>query len=198
LPSGATRTLQPGIYQLMNSEKILSRRSFVKHSLQLAAGLALAGPLDSLAALSPQPSLAFHHTHTGERLKINYSCDGCSPAARNRLNTFLRDFRTGDVHPIDPALLDILYNIQQESGSSGIIEVISGYRSPQTNALLRSKSSGVAKKSLHMQGQAIDIRLTDLNTRKLRDIAISLRQGGVGYYAKSNFVHIDTGRVRTW
>ena len=95
-------------------------------------------------------------------------------------------------------MLDILYGIQHKSGNTGVIEIISGYRSPKTNSRLRSKSNGVAKKSLHMKGKALDIRLTDLRTKDLCDVAISLRQGGVGYYAKSDFIHIDTGRVRTW
>ncbi|MDH3329648.1 MAG: DUF882 domain-containing protein [Desulfobulbaceae bacterium] len=181
----------------MSREIILTRRSFVKNSLQLAAGIVMASPLESIAALAKQP-MSFYHTHTGERLKINYSCEGCASSTLKKLNNFLRDFRTGDVHPIDPALLDILYRIQQKSGSRGVIEIISGFRSPKTNNRLRTKSSGVARKSLHMKGRALDIRMTDLNTRDLRDVSISLRQGGVGYYAKSDFVHIDTGRVRTW
>ncbi len=142
--------------------------------------------------------MSFYHTHTGERFRLEYSCNGCSPSDLNQLNNFLRDFRTGEVFPIDPVLLEILYGIRQKSGSKGVIEIISGYRSPKTNDKLRSKSGGVAKRSLHMKGQALDIRLTDLKTNDLRDVAISMRQGGVGYYAKSNFVHIDTGRFRTW
>jgi len=181
----------------MTRETYFTRRSFVKNSLQLAAVIGLAGPLESIAALTKQP-MTFFHTHTGERLKINYSCNECPPSTLNKLNTFLRDFRTGDVHPIDPKLLDILYGIQQKSGSRGVIEIISGYRSPKTNNILRLNSSGVASKSLHMNGQALDIRLTDFKTSDLRDVAVSLRQGGVGYYAKSDFVHIDTGRFRTW
>lgn len=176
---------------------ILTRRCFVKSSLQLAAGIALAGPVESIAALAKQ-SMSFYHTHTGERLKINYSCDGCASSTLKKVNKFLRDFRSGEVHPIDPTLLDILYRIQQKTGSRGVIEIISGYRSPKTNKLLRSRSRGVARKSLHMKGQALDIRLTDLKTKDLRDVSISLQQGGVGYYAKNDFVHIDTGRFRTW
>ena len=182
---------------MMSRSPFLTRRCFVKYSLQLVAGIVLSSPLESIASLGSY-SMTFYHTHTGEHLKVNYSCNGCTSATLNRLNNFLRDFRTGDVHAIDPALLDIIYGIQQKSGSNGVIEIISGYRSPKTNALLRSQSSGVAKKSLHMKGKAMDIRITGLDTRKLRDTAISLRQGGVGYYAKSDFVHIDTGRVRTW
>lgn len=142
--------------------------------------------------------MTFYHTHTGERLQIDYSCKECSRATRKKLNSFLRDFRTGDVQPIDTELLDIIHGIQLNSGCKGTVEIISGYRSPKTNKLLRSRSNGVAAKSLHMKGQAVDIRLSGLDTKKLRDIAISLQKGGVGYYAKSDFVHIDTGRVRTW
>lgn len=181
----------------MNRDTFLTRRCFVKKTLQLAAVIGLLGPMESMAALTQQP-MAFYHTHTGEHLKISYSCSECAPATLNKLNTFLRDFRTGDVHPIDPRLLDILFKIQQKSGSRGVIEIISAYRSPKTNNLLRLKSSGVASKSLHMKGQALDIRLTDLKTSHLRDLAVSLGQGGVGYYAKSDFVHIDTGPFRTW
>lgn len=181
----------------MSRESRLTRRCFVKYSLQLAAGIILAGPLESAAALAKVP-MSFYHTHTGERLLINYACDGCSPSTLKGLNSFLRDFRTGEIHPVDPALLDMLYGIQQESGSRGVIEIISGFRSPATNSRLRTNSGGVAQKSLHMQGRALDIRLTDLKTTDLRDAAVSLERGGVGYYAKSDFVHIDTGRFRTW
>jgi len=182
----------------MSKKIFLSRRSFVKISLQLAAVIGLAGPMESIAALKKEP-MTFYHTNTGEDLEINYSCqEGCAPSTLYRLNNFLRDFRTGDVHPIDPQLLHILYRIQQETGSRGVIEIISAYRSPQTNSILRAKSKGVASKSLHMKGQALDIRLTDLKTADLRDVAVFLGLGGVGYYPGSDFVHIDTGRFRTW
>ena len=181
----------------MKRKTTSNRRQFILHALQLVSGLALAGPIESLASIAKQP-MSFYHTHTGERFRMEYSCNGCNPTDLKQLNNFLRDFRTGEVFPIDQALLDILYGIQQKSGSSGVIEIISGFRSPQTNKLLRSGSSGVAKKSLHMKGKALDIRLTDLETKDLQKTAISLRKGGVGYYAKSDFVHIDTGRFRTW
>jgi uncharacterized protein YcbK (DUF882 family) len=181
----------------MTREILLTRRSFVKSSLQLAAVIGLSAPVETFAALTKE-QMSFYHTHTGEVLKINYTCTGCAPSVLDRLNNFLRDFRTGDVHPIDPQLLNILNEIRKKTGSRGVIEIISGYRSPKTNSILRAKSSGVASKSLHMKGQALDIRLADLNTKDLRDVAVSLRLGGVGYYAKSDFVHIDTGRFRTW
>jgi uncharacterized protein YcbK (DUF882 family) len=183
----------------MTKATILTRRRFMKETMRLAAGIVIASPFDGFAvtANSKHP-MTFYHTHTGERLHIDYSCNGCSQSTQIKLNSFLRDFRTGEVQPIDTGLLDIIYGIQQNSGCEGVIEIISGYRSQKTNKQLRSKSSGVASKSLHMKGQALDMRLSGLNSKKLRDVAISLQKGGVGYYAKSNFVHIDTGRVRTW
>lgn len=143
--------------------------------------------------------LSFSHTHTGEKLSVvykvgdHYVADGLA-----KLNRLLRDFRTGDVHPIDPKLFDQLWQVQTNLKSDAPFQIISGYRSSKTNAMLRGKSSGVAKKSLHMTGQAIDIRLADVKLSNLRAAAIELQQGGVGYYAKSNFVHLDTGRVRSW
>lgn len=183
----------------MNSSTV-SRRTFLKHSMQVTAALALSGPIQSLAAIVPAPplDLSFYHTHTGERLKVDCSPQGCCPETLARLNAFLRDFRTGDIHSIDPVLFKALYRIREISGCRGDFEIISGYRSPKTNSSLRKRSRGVAKKSLHMEGRALDIRLTGFKTRDLRKIAASLQQGGVGYYPKSDFVHIDTGRVRTW
>ena len=123
-----------------------------------------------------------------------------SPSALLRFSAdhLLRDFRTNEEHTIDPALLDILFQLQLEAHHDGPFEVISGYRSPQTNAALRSRSSAVAEHSLHMQGRAIDIRLRGFPTAKLRDVAIALQRGGVGFYPVSDFVHVDTGRVRKW
>ncbi|MCC7488466.1 MAG: DUF882 domain-containing protein, partial [Gammaproteobacteria bacterium] len=114
------------------------------------------------------------------------------------INHLLRDFRSGAVHPIDPRLLDVLHDVQAMSGSSGRYEIISAFRSPATNEMLRHKSSGVAQKSLHLQGQAVDVRLEGLATGTLRRAALSLGRGGVGYYPDSDFVHLDTGRVRAW
>ncbi len=144
-------------------------------------------------------NLAFYHTHTRECLEITYARDGAhDPKALHQINRYLRDFRTSEVHPIDPEILDILWQIQQDIGCDSTYEIISGYRSPQTNQKLRGRSGGVAKRSLHMKGQAVDIRLTGKNTRMVRDCAVALEQGGVGYYASSDFVHIDTGKFRIW
>ena len=144
-------------------------------------------------------SLRFHHTHTGESVAVEYfSCGSYLPDALETINRHLRDFRTGEEHAIDPALLDLLHRIQAATHTSAPFEVISGYRSPKTNQILREKSSGVAASSLHMQGKAIDIRLRDVPLSGLRTAALDLRAGGVGYYPDSQFVHVDTGRVRTW
>jgi uncharacterized protein YcbK (DUF882 family) len=179
---------------------MMHRRKFLMTSAQIAVGLLLSSaPIDCFAKRIDYHPLSFYHTHTGEKLEINYSFrKGCSNSTQHKINEFLRDFRTEQVHPIDTKLMGILSQIQLISGSSGVYEIISGYRSPQTNRLLRLRSSGVARHSLHMKGKAVDIRLTDLPTGKIRHIATLLRRGGVGYYAHSDFVHIDTGRFRTW
>jgi len=144
-------------------------------------------------------SLSFYHTHTGDKLAIDYH-DGTDYVvdALAEINHYMRDFRTEESYPIDAALLDLLHDIKRATGHNGTFEVISGYRSPKTNANLRSKSNGVAKRSLHMQGKAIDIRLSGFDTRQLHKAARKIARGGVGYYQKSNFIHVDTGRVRHW
>jgi uncharacterized protein YcbK (DUF882 family) len=178
----------------------MNRRRFLMTSAQIALGLLLStAPIDCFAKRIDTHPLTLYHTHTGENLRINYSpIKGCSSITLHKVNEFLRDFRTEQVHPIDPELLEILCRIQLISGSTGIFEIISGYRSPETNSVMHQKSSGVAQNSLHMQGKAIDIRMSDVPTRKIRHIATLLRRGGVGYYAQSDFVHIDTGDFRTW
>jgi uncharacterized protein YcbK (DUF882 family) len=146
--------------------------------------------------------LHFYHTHTNERLEIVYRRgDVYLPAALTQLDNFLRDHRTGDIRHFDPRLFDLLYDLTisvQDSG--GEIDVICGYRTPRSNEFLRTRSehSGVARHSLHMQAEAIDIRLPDVPTPAVRDAALRLHRGGVGYYSGSNFVHVDVGRVRQW
>jgi len=176
----------------------IGRRRFLVASAQAAAGLLICPPLACWGRTSRKYRLSFFHTHTEECLKIVHTPGCCSRSVQKKIKMFLRDFRTGETHPIDLSLLDTLCRIKSATRSRGTIEIISGYRSPETNAALRRKSRGVARKSLHMKGQAIDIRITDLATPKLRDTAAALRTGGVGYYAKSDFVHLDTGRFRTW
>ncbi|WP_417909118.1 DUF882 domain-containing protein [Candidatus Electronema sp. PJ] len=185
---------------------MLDRRAFLTLGAKAAAGIFALQAVPTLAAV-PSPgrvvkgtrNLAFYHTHTKECLDITYARKGLyDPKALRQINRYLRDFRTSEVYPIDPEILDILWQIQQEIGCQSTYEIISAYRSPQTNQTLRGKSNGVAKRSLHMQGQAVDIRLTGKPSRIVRDCAVALEAGGVGYYAQSNFVHLDTGKVRVW
>jgi len=146
--------------------------------------------------------LRFYHTHTGERLDVVYRRgDQYIPEALDELDHFLRDHRTGDVHHFDPRLFDLLHDLTASLGDSGgEIDVICGYRTPWSNEFLRARSphTGVAQHSLHMQAEAIDIRLLGIPTSELRDAALRLRRGGVGYYRSSDFVHVDVGRVRHW
>jgi uncharacterized protein YcbK (DUF882 family) len=175
------------------------RRFLVSLAISLAVP-ALVAPrrAGALAAAAPR-ELAFVNTHTGEKLSTVYAERGAYvPGALDEINHLLRDFRTGDVHPIDPALLDQLAALAALTRGSGCYEVICGYRSPKTNAMLRERSSGVAKGSLHLQGRAIDVRLPGVPLTRLRDAARHMAAGGVGYYPKSDFIHLDTGRVRSW
>jgi len=162
----------------------------------------------SAAALGLAPSalaneartLDLYHTHTRERLSVTYAENGRPiPDALEEISRFLADFRTGDVHPIDPRLLDALHRLRLRAGGKGVFEIISAYRSPKTNEMLRSTGGGgVAKRSLHMEGKAIDVRLRGVRTARLRAEALALGAGGVGYYPESDFVHVDTGRLRQW
>lgn len=174
------------------------------------------GALASAAMLVPSPALAapaaaarrrervlsFFNTHTGERLQTAYCCDGeYQPGALAAINHILRDVRQNEVQPIDVGLLDLLHELSGTLETDTPFHVISGYRSPSTNAMLRQRGgegTGVATRSLHMVGKAIDIRVPGVRLDHLRGAARSLKLGGVGYYASSNFVHVDTGRVRYW
>ena len=152
------------------------------------------------ASLHREYRLRFLQIHTGEKLDVVYrNGDSYVPDALGQLDHFLRDYRNGEVHHYDPRLFDLLYQLLDAAGRPDAwINVVCGYRNPQTNAYLRSHGHGVAKHSLHMQAMAIDIRLPGTNTAKLRDLALALREGGVGYYAGSDFIHVDVGRVRRW
>ena len=144
-------------------------------------------------------TLSFYHTHTKDRLIVTYAYGKkYKTQALEAINDFLKDFRDGAKADIDPALLDFLFDLREKVGSSGTYEVISAYRSTATNEMLRARGNGVARRSQHVLGKAIDVRLDDVDTKLLRDTAIQMRRGGVGYYRVSNFVHIDTGRVRRW
>jgi uncharacterized protein YcbK (DUF882 family) len=144
-------------------------------------------------------SLGFYNTHTDETLKTVYWAEGkYQPDGLSEINRILRDHRTGDVYSMDERLLDLLYLLQAKTGRKEKFHIISGYRSPATNAMLNARSAGVAKRSYHMQGQAIDIRLPGYDLKKLHHAALALRAGGVGCYPASNFIHVDVGPVRSW
>ncbi|MFI4933582.1 MAG: DUF882 domain-containing protein [Caulobacterales bacterium] len=179
----------------------LARRAFMKTGLGLVAGAAtLAGA--PLALAFPEASvrrLGFDNLHTGERLDIAYWENGAYvPDALTAVNHVLRDHRNNEVHVIEPTLLDLLTSLSGRLETRPAFEVISGYRSPASNALLHERSSQVASGSLHMVGKAIDIRLGGVELTHLRDVALGLGLGGVGYYPTSDFVHVDVGRVRQW
>lgn len=196
---GAQRMHNTGMTQAR-----LNRRGFLGFGAVAAAG-AIA-PWKAAAADTPAKkvtrSLSFFNTHTGERLKTEYCCDGeYNPDALQQLNHILRDFRANEVKAIDPHLFDLLHELSGVLESDSPFHIISGYRSPHTNDLLRARggaTTGVASKSLHMVGKAIDIRVPGVKLDHLRGAARSLKLGGVGYYPSSNFVHVDTGRVRYW
>ena len=182
----------------------VGRRTFLQIGAAAAAGAFVPSYVEAAPAKAPKGtrSLSFLHTHTGERLKIEYCCDGrYQPDALQAIDRILRDFRVNEVRPIDPKLLDLLHALGGKVGANNPYHVISGYRSPRTNAMLRERGgahSGVASGSLHQYGKAIDIRLPGVRLDHVRGAARSLKLGGVGYYPSSNFVHVDTGRVRYW
>jgi uncharacterized protein YcbK (DUF882 family) len=174
---------------------ILGRRHFLA-----GAGAILFVPHPALANAGVR-QLSFDNLHTGEKLKVEYWAEGqYLQDALEQVNHVLRDFRSGDVHPIAPRLLDLLSGLRVLLETTEPVSIISGYRSPKTNAMLRGERehSGVASKSLHMQGMAIDIRIAGRSLAALRTAALSQRVGGVGYYPQSDFVHLDVGRVRRW
>jgi len=195
---------------------VASRRKFLK-TLAYGSVLALSGCGVETAAVRHEgrhgydhvhtqaihgtgyKTLSFEHTHTGEKLKLTYFERGnYIKDALQEINYLLRDFRTDDIHPIDTALLDQLFNLKQNLGLNKPFHIISGYRSPFTNAQLRKHGHGVAEHSFHMQGRAIDIRVEGVSSKRIRNAALNMAQGGVGYYPRNNFVHLDSGRFRTW
>lgn len=184
----------------------LNRRDVLKSGLLLAVGGVAASVISTPAEAaklglpgSGSYSISFSNTHTGERFSGVYRVGNrYLPDAFEKINYVLRDFRVGEVFPIDPRAMDIMYIVAQKTGKTGPLEVLSAYRSPKTNVMLRRASTGVAKNSLHLTGQAIDFRLPGYSTRRLKEIAANLKAGGVGYYRSSDFVHIDTGKVRSW
>lgn len=180
------------------SDSGIGRRHFLKAGIGICTMLSL--PSVSAGSMnSGEKKLAFLNLHTGERIRSTYWAEGnYIPEELQAIENLLRDHRTGELHPIDTSLLDLLQLLHDQIGARKEFHIISAYRSPKTNAMLASRSNGVVKKSLHMQGKAIDIRLPECSLSHLRNVALSLKSGGVGYYPKSDFIHIDTGRVRFW
>ncbi len=179
----------------------MERRALLKIGLLAAAVVPLA-PLPVYAGLKgllhDERRLTFYNLHTDEKLRVCYCRNGrYDSEALKDIKNILRDHRTGEVHHIDRQLLDLLHGISIKLKTE-CFHVISGYRSPSTNAMLSKRSSGVASKSLHMYGKAIDIRMPGVNTRRVYKTAVNLKAGGVGFYPASDFVHVDVGRVRYW
>ncbi|MCW8923633.1 MAG: DUF882 domain-containing protein [Gammaproteobacteria bacterium] len=176
----------------------LSRRGFLTSIAGAAMSLAAPGAIAS-AASARDRELSFYNIHTGEKLSATFWSNGSYlDDGIEEISWILRDHRAGLATPMDTKLLNLLHQLQAKVGHQGEFQVISGYRSPATNQMLNKRSSGVAKRSYHMLGQAIDIRLPGFDTRQLHKAAVSLKGGGVGYYSSSNFVHLDVGRVRYW
>lgn len=183
----------------MAEEQInLSRRTFIKAGLIGATAL-IASPALAFPSSLKMKELAFHNLHTDERLRVTFWKNGrFDYAALGKINHILRDFRTGDVYPMATNLITLFHDLQIRLRTDVPLEIISGYRSPKTNAMLAGKSGGVAEKSLHTKGLATDIRMSGVSLRTLRNEALLMKRGGVGYYPKSDFVHVDVGRVRKW
>jgi uncharacterized protein YcbK (DUF882 family) len=178
----------------------LSRRDFLTSLTGVAVALAAPGGAIASAALPVRDrELSFYNTHTGEQLAATFWSDGkYLDDGIEAISWLLRDHRAGVAGPMDPELLNLLYQLQTSVDQKGQFHVISGYRSPKTNEMLAKRSAAVAKRSYHMQGKAIDVRLPGFDTQQLRKAALNLKAGGVGYYSKSDFVHLDVGRVRYW
>lgn len=181
----------------------LTRRSFLALTAWGAAaavlpGVANAGP--TVRTLPRVRRLAFHNLHTDERLKTIYWERGrYIPAALEEIDAILRDHRTGEVRQMAPELIDLVHGLTARLGTAQPVQIISGYRSPATNALLHADDPGhVAKRSLHLTGEALDLSIEGHSLRKVRAAALSLHRGGVGYYPRTGFVHVDIGRPRSW
>lgn len=179
---------------------LISRRSFLNLSSMAAAGALLLPSSKSVAnVLSSERTLSFHNVHTDEELTIR-----CCPEkdydreTRLRFSSLLRDHHADEVREMDPGLIDIFFALSAFTGSTGTFKILSGYRSPETNSWLRRFSHGVAEHSMHIEGKAVDIRMDDLSVSEIRQAGMALAMGGVGYYPRSDFVHLDTGRIRHW
>jgi uncharacterized protein YcbK (DUF882 family) len=179
----------------------VTRRRVLEFAAYGALGCALPLPARALPRTpdSAEPALSFYNLHTGERLRTVYRENGrYVKASLAEIDHLLRDHRSGEVRAIDPRLIDLLYSIRTDLQTNEPFHVISGYRSPATNAMLSGKSSGVGRRSLHMQGKAIDVFVPGCEVSTLRRVARAQQAGGVGYYPSPGFVHVDVGRVRYW
>ena len=174
-----------------------SRRRFLAFSA-CAATAVLARPSIVLAH-TKERTLALYNMHTGESAKTVFWADGeYVKDGLDEISQLLRDYRTADVIPFDPRLIDTLYHLRRKVDAHRPYHVVSGYRSPKTNAILRKNDRSVAKNSYHMRGMAVDAYLPKVALSKLHHAALSLRAGGVGYYPKTGFLHLDSGRIRSW
>ncbi|MEQ1558899.1 MAG: DUF882 domain-containing protein [Methyloglobulus sp.] len=186
---------------IFNTTHGLSRRRFLK-GLACGSLLAVGTPNIAQAArlkFSPSKTLSLEHHHTGDKLNLTYYENGnYVTGALKEISYFLRDYHNDQVHSFDPALLDQLHDVKLLLGVNKPFHIMSGYRSPDTNADLRKHTRGVAKHSLHMEARAVDIRIEGVNVKTIRNAAMRLNRGGVGYYPNANFVHLDTGELRTW
>jgi len=185
--------------RLANNKKSRTKRKITKRSKKKVIARRNKSYRKSRLIAAGERKLQMRNLHTGEKIKATYWADGKYISSTMRdVAHLLRDHRTGDKHRIDAGLMDILFDLQLRIGSRKEFHIVSGYRSPKTNAMLSRRSGGVAKRSLHMRGRAIDIRLPGTGLSNLRKAALSMRAGGVGYYPQANFLHVDTGRFRAW
>jgi uncharacterized protein YcbK (DUF882 family) len=183
------------------ADMAFDRRFFIKILAQTALCSVL--PVSAFAAIerlsAPKRSLCMYNIHTDQELDVRYYAHGrYQPDALKKIDYLLRDYRTGEIKPIRKELLNLMYSISRTLDRPVQFDIISGYRSPETNAMLRRRSKNVAKNSLHIKGEAVDIRIPGYSTRWLRNVCMKLKAGGVGYYPESDFVHVDIGPVRYW
>jgi uncharacterized protein YcbK (DUF882 family) len=175
------------------------RRSFLKSSVVLASAIGMPALAKAAQPAPAERTLRLYNTHTGESLRSVFWAEGqFIPDALKDINKLLRDHRNDKIAEMDPKLIVLLNDVSDKFGDNQVLHIISGYRSPESNAKLAAASDGVAKHSMHMDGKAIDIRMPGKNLAQLHKAAMSMKAGGVGYYPDSQFVHMDTGRVRYW
>jgi uncharacterized protein YcbK (DUF882 family) len=175
------------------------RRAFLRRAVGLAGGMVAMCPRTGSAYATRTRSLGLYAVNTGERLRVDYCIDGrYEPQSLRALDHLLRDFRTDEVYPVDPRVLDILYDVGEALESASAYHVVCGYRSPATNEMKLRQGRGVARNSYHLTGKAIDVFLPSRGLRDIRRAALALGAGGVGYYPRAGFVHLDIGPVRTW